>query len=41
MKMFALMIALIAAIQLSACNTFRGVGKDVEKGGEAIQKSTY
>ncbi|MBC7787753.1 MAG: entericidin A/B family lipoprotein [Methylophilaceae bacterium] len=25
---------------LSGCNTIRGVGKDIEKGGEAIQKST-
>ena len=40
MKMLALMFALIVVIQLSACNTLRGVGKDVEKSGEAIQKST-
>lgn len=25
---------------LAGCNTVRGVGQDVEKGGEAIQKST-
>lgn len=25
---------------LSACNTIHGIGKDIEKGGEAIQKST-
>ena len=25
---------------LSACNTIQGMGKDIEKGGEAIQKST-
>jgi entericidin B len=25
---------------LSACNTVQGIGKDIEKGGEAIQKST-
>ena len=40
MKMLTLMIALIVVIQLSAYNTLRGVGKDVEKSGEAIQKST-
>ena len=40
MKMLTLMIALIVVIQLSACNTLRGVRKDVEKSGEAIQKST-
>ncbi|MBK5072713.1 entericidin A/B family lipoprotein [Budviciaceae bacterium BWR-B9] len=26
---------------LSACNTTRGVGQDIEAGGEAIQRSTY
>ncbi|MFO0754353.1 MAG: entericidin A/B family lipoprotein [Thermodesulfovibrionales bacterium] len=25
---------------LAGCNTFRGLGKDIEKGGEAIQKAT-
>ena len=33
-------VLLIVAFTLSACNTVRGVGKDIEKGGEAIQKST-
>jgi len=28
------------ATALSACNTVQGLGKDIEKGGEAIQKST-
>lgn len=26
---------------LTACNTTRGVGQDIEAGGEAIQQSTY
>lgn len=39
MKTLTLMIALIAVIQLSACNTLGGVGKDVQKGGKAIEKS--
>ncbi|HRB98266.1 MAG TPA: entericidin A/B family lipoprotein [Nitrosomonas sp.] len=39
MKILTLMIALIAVIQLSACNTLSGVGKDVQKGGKAIEKS--
>lgn len=30
----------MVAISLSACNTVQGIGKDIEKGGEAIQKST-
>ncbi|MBZ4201390.1 MAG: entericidin A/B family lipoprotein [Methylotenera sp.] len=27
------------AVGLSACNTVQGLGKDIEKGGEVIQKS--
>ena len=30
----------LTIIALSACNTVRGVGKDIQKGGEAIEKST-
>lgn len=36
-------ITLLAALVLLAaqgCNTVRGVGKDVEQGGKAIQRST-
>jgi len=36
--MLALMIA--AALVLAGCNTVRGVGQDIEKAGESIQKST-
>ena len=33
-------LCIIAAmIALSACNTIEGVGKDVKKGGEAIEKA--
>lgn len=28
-----------AALVLSACNTVEGIGKDVKKGGEAIEKA--
>ena len=38
MKKILLLIA--AAFTLSACNTVQGIGKDIEKGGEAIQKAT-
>ena len=38
MKKILLFIA--AAFALSACNTVQGIGKDIEKGGEAIQKAT-
>jgi len=36
--MIALMID--AALVLAGCNTVRGVGQDIEKAGESIQKST-
>ena len=38
MKKALFLVMIVAA--LSACNTVQGIGKDVEKGGEAIQKST-
>jgi entericidin B len=31
---------MIFALVFAGCNTIKGVGKDVEKAGEAIQKST-
>ncbi len=31
-------LVLLAAV-LSGCNTVQGIGKDVEKGGEAIQRA--
>ena len=37
MRQILLFIA--AALALSACNTVEGVGKDVKKGGEAIEKA--
>jgi entericidin B len=30
---------LIAAMFLAGCNTMEGLGKDVKKGGEAIEKA--
>lgn len=32
------MLALIAALTLSACNTVQGVGKDIQAGGKAVEK---
>ena len=40
-RLFVVASILIApAIVLSACNTTHGLGKDVEKSGEWIQKKT-
>ncbi|MBA3032356.1 MAG: entericidin A/B family lipoprotein [Gammaproteobacteria bacterium] len=37
MKTLMLILA-AAAFVLAGCNTVQGLGKDIEKGGEAIQK---
>jgi entericidin B len=34
------LLCLLATLVLGACNTIAGIGKDVEKGGEALQKAT-
>ncbi len=40
MKKFALLCAVMfAGVVSMGCNTVQGMGKDIEKGGEAIQKS--
>jgi predicted small secreted protein len=40
-KKFSFIALLIAAAVLAttACNTVRGIGKDVERGGQAIEKA--
>ena len=38
-KLILAIVSVIAVIGLSACNTVKGVGKDIEQGGEAIQKA--
>jgi entericidin B len=37
--MTRILIALAAALVLAGCNTVEGVGKDIKKGGEAIEKA--
>ena len=34
-----ILLILCATLALAACNTMQGVGKDVKKGGEAIEKA--
>jgi len=31
--------ALVAGLALAGCNTVEGMGKDIKKGGEAIEKA--
>ena len=39
-KLFALIVAgLLVAGCLAGCNTIEGIGKDVKKGGEVIEKA--
>ena len=38
MRAFSIMVALIAVFGLSACHTMQGLGKDVQSGGEALEK---
>lgn len=37
MKKFSFLLAL--TMLLIGCNTVQGIGRDIEKGGEAIQKT--
>jgi len=40
MKQFGtLIVAVVMLMGLAACNTVQGVGKDIKKGGEAIEKA--
>jgi entericidin B len=38
--MLKLISALMIVLAVTACNTVHGIGRDIEKGGEAIQKAT-
>ncbi len=34
-----ILLSLVAALALSACNTVEGVGKDLKQGGQAIERA--
>jgi entericidin B len=36
-KLLLIALALVAVVGLSACNTLRGIGQDVQKAGSAIE----
>ena len=37
--MFRILAVAVLMLVLSACNTVQGIGKDIKKGGEAIEKT--
>lgn len=39
MKVISTFLMLAFAISLTACNTFAGAGKDIQKGGEKIENA--
>ncbi|MBS0369528.1 MAG: entericidin A/B family lipoprotein [Proteobacteria bacterium] len=39
MRKFTALLGAFVVVLLSGCNTVQGIGKDIEKGGEAIQKA--
>lgn len=39
MKSIAFVLAFLSLIGLAGCNTVQGLGKDIKKGGEAIEKA--
>jgi len=40
MNKLIVLVILGCAVLLAGCNTVRGVGQDLEKAGEAVQKSS-
>lgn len=40
MKTVLMLVVAAFAVVLAGCNTVQGLGKDIEKSGEAIQRST-
>lgn len=39
MRLCFLLCLLVASFMVAGCNTVQGIGKDIEKGGEAIQRA--
>lgn len=37
MKTFKIIAAALLVLGVAGCNTIKGAGKDIEKGGEAVQ----
>lgn len=41
MKKMIYTLLLMVAVVSSACNTVKGLGKDIERGGQAIEKAAH
>ena len=39
MKRYVVLALAVLMVALTGCNTMEGLGKDIKKGGEAIEKS--
>ena len=39
MRVLTIILALVGVVSLSACNTVRGMGQDIEKAGEAVKNA--
>ena len=38
-RLVCLLFVLVSTVSAVGCNTFQGLGKDIEKGGQAINKA--
>ncbi|MGQ5522510.1 entericidin A/B family lipoprotein [Chitinimonas sp. PSY-7] len=38
-RLALIVLAALIGLQLTACNTMQGIGKDIKKGGEAIERA--
>jgi predicted small secreted protein len=41
MRMLMTVIVLLGAVSLAACNTMRGIGQDIEKAGDTIERAAH
>jgi predicted small secreted protein len=39
MRILMSILVMMGVVSLAACNTVRGIGQDIEKAGESIQKA--
>ncbi len=39
MKLYSMIVLAVSVLSLSACNTIEGMGKDIQAGGQAIERS--